>query len=105
MPPPPPLVEPPLLWGNEAHVRELFAGTDVELEFRRELVEPYPFDSAQEAFEWTVTRFGPLIMARQVLEASGRWEELRSTLIPLYEANGPLEYLVILGNKPGGISG
>ena len=99
MPPPPPIAQPPLLWGDEAHVRELFCGTGVELEFRRESVEPAAFASADEAFEWTTTRFGPLIMARQMLEASGRWDELRAALTPLYRQNAPLEYLVILGRK------
>jgi len=99
MPPPPPIAQPPLLWGDEAHVRELFAGTGVELEFQRESVEPAAFASADEAFEWTTTRFGPLIMARQMLEASGRWDELRAALTPLYRQNAPLEYLVILGRR------
>src|SRR5215218_8915057 len=33
MPPPPDFVSPPLLWGTEQHVRDLFAGTGVDLEF------------------------------------------------------------------------
>ena len=102
MPPPPPVAQPPLLWGDEPHARELFAGTAVELEFRREAVNPAPFASPDEAFEWTSTRFGPLIMARQMLEGSGRWDELRAALVPLFEADAPLEYLVILGRKANG---
>ena len=33
--PAPDFADPPLLWGSEAHVRELFEGTGVDLEFRR----------------------------------------------------------------------
>ena len=31
MPAPPPIAEPPVLWGTEDHVRELFADTGLEL--------------------------------------------------------------------------
>ena len=43
--------------------------------------------------------FGPLIMAREKLEASGRWDALRSALITLYERSDPLDYLVVTGRK------
>ncbi len=49
MPPPSPIAQPPVLWGSEAHVGELFADTGIELEFRRETV-------AQAQFESTMTR-------------------------------------------------
>ena len=100
MPPPPPVAQPPLLWGREPYIRELFSGSGLELEFRRESVAPAPFASTDEAFEWTASRFGPLIMARQMLEESGRWDDLRAALEPLHKVNAPLEYLVILGRKP-----
>ena len=35
LPTPPPDVQPSILWGTEEHVRELFAGKGVELEFER----------------------------------------------------------------------
>ena len=35
LPAPPDYASPPPLWGSEEHVRELFAGTGVELEFAR----------------------------------------------------------------------
>ena len=99
LPPPPPLAEPPVLWGSEAHVRELFEGTGVELEFERDVVAPVPFDSTDEAIEFISTKFGPMIMARQLTEASGRWDDLRAELAELYERDEPLEYLVTLGRK------
>lgn len=99
LPTPSPLAEPPLLWGTEPHVEALFAGTGVELEFERDTVAQAPFDSTDEAVEFMATKFGPLMMARQLAEASGRWTELRARLADLYEREEPLEYLVTLGRK------
>src|SRR6266568_355798 len=40
LPAPPPVASgPPVLWGSEQHVRQLFAGTGVELSFAREATE------------------------------------------------------------------
>jgi ubiquinone/menaquinone biosynthesis C-methylase UbiE len=99
LPPPSPLAEPPLLWGSEQHVGQLFAGTGVELEFERDTVAETPFDSSDEAVEYMATKFGPMIMARQLAEASGRWPELRADIVELYERKEPLEYLVTTGRK------
>jgi SAM-dependent methyltransferase len=100
MPPPPPFVEPPLLWGDEAHVRELFEGTGVELEFARETVAFEEFGSPDEEIEFTATKFGPMIMARRMLEPQGRWQALLDDLRRVLEARGPDgEYLVTVGRK------
>jgi SAM-dependent methyltransferase len=99
MPPPSALAEPPALWGSEAHVEELFEETGVELEFQRDVVTPVPFESTDAAIEFLATKFGPMTMARQITEASGRWPELRAELATLYERDEPLEYLMILGRK------
>jgi hypothetical protein len=99
MPAPPALAEPPLLWGSEAHVEQLFAGTGIELEFERGLLRPAQFESADAAIEFVVTRFGPLMMARQLAEVSGGWPELRARLAELFERDEPAEYLRILGCK------
>jgi SAM-dependent methyltransferase len=101
MPPPPPIAQPPALWGTEDHVRELFAGSGIDLEFRRETVEQPQFDSTDEAIEFMSTRFGPMIMAREMLTAAGRWDDLRSDLIDLFERDERMEYLVTLGVKDG----
>jgi SAM-dependent methyltransferase len=101
MPPPPPIAQPPVLWGSEPHVRELFDGSGIELEFRRETVAPAQFDSTDEAIDYLCERFGPMIMAREMLTAAGRWDDLRAELTTLYERDEPLEYLVILGRKAG----
>jgi SAM-dependent methyltransferase len=99
LPPPSPLAEPPVLWGSEDHVDGLFEGTGIELEFERDTVMPMPFESTEAAIEFLATKFGPMVMARQLAEASGRWPELRAELETLYDRDEPLEYLVTLGRK------
>jgi hypothetical protein len=80
-------------------VCELFAGSDVYLEFRRDTVEQAQFDSTDDAIEYMATRFGPMMMAREMLTVAGRWDDLRADLVTLYERDEPLEYLVTLGRK------
>jgi SAM-dependent methyltransferase len=99
LPAPPAFAEPPVLWGSEAHVRELFDGTGIELRFERETVAPPHFESGDAALEFLGRNFGPLMMARQLAEASGRWTDMRDDLIELYERGQPAEYLVALGRK------
>ena len=100
VPPPPTFAQPPLLWGTEDHVREVFAGTGLQLEFERNIaVETEPFESGREAIEFMVANFGPLIMLRGRLEAQGVWADIRQTLENLYDRRTPGEYLVVLGRK------
>jgi SAM-dependent methyltransferase len=100
MPPPPAgLADPPALWGSETHVRELFDGTGVELEFERDRVQPPQFESTDAAIEFLTSKFGPAMMVRQLTEASGRWPELHDALTTLYEREEPAEYLLTLGRK------
>jgi len=49
--------------------------------------------------EYTTTKFGPMIMARQLSEAAGRWHELRADLVELFEGDDPLDYLVVVGRE------
>jgi len=103
--PPSPLLEgPPTLWGTEDHVRALFAGSSIELEFEDTHVA-VEFDSAEEMMEMYETRFGPMVAARTALEPEGRWPELRADLTELFARelgdNGRMhfEYVVVLGRK------
>jgi SAM-dependent methyltransferase len=96
---PSPLAEPPSLWGSEVHVEELLAGTGIELEFARDVVTPVPFESSDAAVEYFATKFGPMMMARQLTEASGRGLELRQALRVLCERDEPGEYLLTIGRK------
>jgi SAM-dependent methyltransferase len=99
LPPPPPLAAPPARWGAEDHVRELFAGAPVDLEFERGVHEFPPFGSAEAAVEFHTTRFGPLMAARALTAADGRWPALCAELLRLHEALAASEYLLVLGAK------
>jgi hypothetical protein len=101
LPAPPAFAEPPLLWGTEDHVTDLFDGIGVEIEFARETVDFAHFESIEEELEFTATKFGPMIVARRLLEPQGRWAPLIADLRRLVESrSGPAEYLVITGRKP-----
>ena len=108
LPPPPAFASPPPLWGDEAHVRALFEGTGVELEFARGN-NPWRFPSAEHYVAFMETNYGPALKARERLTAEGRWEECRAALVAMAErrnedADGGLlmqaEYLVTVGYRP-----
>ena len=99
-PPMPDNASPPLLWGTEAHVRDLFAGTGVHLEFERETVLGEEFPSGRAAVEFASTTFGPLLMLRGRLEAQGTWDGVRDELAAIHDRRGQAgEYLVTVGRK------
>ena len=52
MPAPPPELKPPVMWGDEDHVRSLFAGTGAELSFER---HTSTFDARLAARAWSST--------------------------------------------------
>jgi len=99
LPPPSPIAEPPILWGSEPYVERLFEGSGIELAFERDTAPAPEFDSGDDAIEYMSTKFGPMIMARQLAESSGRWPELRGEIAALYDGREPLEYLVTVGRK------
>ena len=107
MPPLPDFVDPPLLWGDEDHVRELFEGTGITLDFERE-VSDIRHPSVEDAVECYATKFGPVAQTRALLEADGRWPDLRDDMVKLFERHNtsggtvvvfPAQYLVVLGHK------
>ena len=107
MPPPPAFVDPPLAWGQETHVQELFEGTGLTLDFARERWT-ITHDSVEAAVECYTTLFGPLAAARRRAETEGRWPAFEADLTTLFERldtsadqdlRFPAEYLVVLGAK------
>jgi SAM-dependent methyltransferase len=101
LPPPPEFAQPPILWGSEEHVRELFAGTGVELELKRDRVQFAPFESAEDEVEFYTSKLGPAILARRLTEANGTWRSLRDDMAALHDPSGEVaEYLQILGRTP-----
>lgn len=98
--PTPDFAQPPLLWGREDHVRELFTGSGVQLEFDRDTaIESEPFETGRDAVDFLASNFGPLMMLRGRLEAQGVWGAVREKLEALYNGHEPGEYLVVLGRK------
>lgn len=78
--PPPPDVPPPLLWGDEATVRERFKNAAADIKLTRHLIDlEYPFPPA-EVVEHFRLYFGPTVNAFAALDAAGQ-EALRRDLI------------------------
>jgi SAM-dependent methyltransferase len=69
--PPPPDLKPPVLWGTEARLRELFADGISSLHItRRSLI--FRFRSVQHWLEYFRTYFGPTLKAFEALDAAGQ---------------------------------
>jgi SAM-dependent methyltransferase len=107
LPPPPDFASPPPLWGDEQHVRGLFEGTGIALEFARGQ-NPWRFDSAEHYVVFMETHYGPTVKARERLSAENRWQECRAEILALAErrneaTDGSLlmhaEYLIAVGSK------
>lgn len=81
MPPPPDYASPPILWGEESHVRELFGSAANSFEFERHVtwVEAESVESWAEVF---MNQFGPLVTARAML--GDRFQELRDRIVEIW---------------------
>ena len=108
MPPPPPELKAPVMWGSEDHIRELFSDSGAALAFERHTVT-FEHESPEAWFEYNERVLGPTIMAKAALEPQGRWDALRAELIALYtDANeagdGSMsvraEYLLSIAQMP-----
>ena len=84
MPPPPPDFSPPVLWGTEERVRELFAAHGLEPEFELRTTT-FEADSIESWVGFHERTLGPVIMAKAALEPQGKWEAARADLVGLYE--------------------
>jgi ubiquinone/menaquinone biosynthesis C-methylase UbiE len=107
LPPPPEGSVPPPMWGVPDHVSELFAGTGVEPRFEQRTVDMV-FDSPEAAVEKYATQFGPVVMAKAMLEPQGRWGAMADDLLAYFrEQSEPrgdgvvavAEYLAVTGTK------
>ena len=74
MPPLPPGVQPPPLWGVEDHINEVFTAAGASPSVARESVR-FTFPSLDECLQSYFEELGPCVMARTTLEPEGRWEE------------------------------
>ncbi len=109
MPPPPEGFMPPVLWGSEDRVRELFADAGAEPEFTRDIVV-FEEDSIERWMDEGERTLGPMVMAKKALEAEGKWDAARADLVALYEEvnegddgsmRAPAEYLMTTLRLPG----
>jgi SAM-dependent methyltransferase len=108
MPPPPPELKPPFLWGDEQHIRSLFEPHGVELEFEHGNVA-FEDESIEAWLVYGEEKLGPMVMARAALEPQGKWDALRADLEALYQRDNlntdgtfrvEPEYLVTVGRVP-----
>ncbi len=88
MPPPPEGFKPPILWGTEDRVRELFAGHDVQTETVALTTEYERFDDFVALF---TSSLGPMVMARAVLEPEGKWDAAREDVLQIYRDANEVE--------------
>lgn len=73
LPPPPDFASPPLLWGTEEYVREMFS-TARSFEFERHTAD-IESESLEGFLDVFMEKFGPMVTARQLL--GERFESLR----------------------------
>ena len=82
MPPPPEFASPPILWGTEDYVREMFGAAATGFEFERH-VNRIEWESVEGFADFFMDRFGPLVTARAVL--GERFGELREEIVAIWE--------------------
>jgi SAM-dependent methyltransferase len=83
-PPPPPGVQPPVLWGVDAHIDETFGAAGATPRIERETVD-FLFPTLDATVRRYVEDFGPFVMARAALEPQGRWDEFQAAFANLVE--------------------
>jgi SAM-dependent methyltransferase len=81
MPPPPDYASPPILWGSEDYVRDLFATVATSFEFERH-VNRVEWDSIDGFADFFMERFGPMVSARALL--GDRFAELRDQVVDVW---------------------
>jgi SAM-dependent methyltransferase len=110
MPPPPPELKPPTLWGTEEHMRDLLEPHGVDLRFERDNVV-FEAESPEAWLDYNERTLGPMVLARAALEPQGKWEALHNDLLELYRRfnlnddgtfRGEGEYLITVGGVPEG---
>jgi SAM-dependent methyltransferase len=106
MPPPPDFASPPVLWGNEEHVREMLEPHGIELTMEQDSVD-MAFPGIEEFLTKYETEFGPMVTAKAML--GDRWPELREAFAEVAQQvneadDGSMRfrsaYLVTVGHKP-----
>ncbi len=81
MPTAPAWVTGPPKWGDEAFLRELFAGDRITV---TRGVNPFKFPSLESYMEFFEVNYGPTKRAKEKMIADGRWADLQADLAALY---------------------
>ncbi|UUO00579.1 methyltransferase domain-containing protein [Mycolicibacterium novocastrense] len=109
VPPPPPGVQPPPLWGSEAHIGSLFGGRIDELVTRRKTLTVNRFETGAAFRDYFKHNYGPTIAAyRNISEDPDRTAALDDALTGLGErflmgsSVMHWEYLLVTARKLGG---
>lgn len=86
LPPAPSFVTPPPRWGDEEHMRSLFAAADpgIELTFEHGTT-PWRLASAEHYTAFMETAYGPLVKARERLTSEGAWDACRAEIVAMME--------------------
>jgi ubiquinone/menaquinone biosynthesis C-methylase UbiE len=87
--PPPAGVQSPMLWGTEAHLRELFGDGIASLEME-ERTFTFRFESAKEFVDFFRTWYGPTLKAFAALEGAAR-QALEDDLLALARRSDRLD--------------
>ena len=87
MPPPPEGFQPPIMWGTEEHVRELFEPLGFELEFERK-ANVFTDESVEAYSRHFYENFGPMVAARAGL-GDERFAELTAKTDELFAGGEP----------------
>lgn len=83
LPPPPDGFMPPMLWGTEERLHQLFAGSGAKLSFERRQVS-FEHDSAESWITFSESAVPPMVIARASI-GEDAWPSTRADLITLYE--------------------
>jgi 2-polyprenyl-3-methyl-5-hydroxy-6-metoxy-1,4-benzoquinol methylase len=107
-PPPPPGVQPPPLWGAEAHLRGLVGDRIEWRSLERGTLDVTAFERPRDYGEFFKARYGPTIAIRANAERNGRAQEFDAALDAFCDewnlgtaegARFEMEYLVAVGTR------
>lgn len=104
-PPPPPGAQPPPLWGNEVHVRDLLGDHASVRRVERHQLQVPVFASGAEFRDYFKANYGPTIVTyRHISEDAARVAELDAALADLGddalgEGSMSWEYLLVIADR------
>lgn len=115
-PPPPPGAQPPVLWGSEEHVRELFGDRITDIQARKQTVKISSFRKPEDFVRYFKSHYGPTISVYKFITEDGdKVKELDKALTDLAESFGDAhgdtpfhmewEYLLFTAKKAKGNAG